>query len=77
MAEPKTVDEIALDRVTYKLGEQASAQQVLAGIVERKAPDADRLIATHERTAYWFDLLLRGVQNGLLDRLEREVASRG
>lgn len=77
MAETKTVDEIAYDRVTYKLGEQASAQRVLASIVERKAPDADRLIAAHKRTAEMFDLLLCSVQNGLLDRLERKVASRG
>jgi hypothetical protein len=70
----KTVDEIAYDHVVYKLGEQASAQSVLAGIVERKAAEADRLIAIHERTARLFDLLLRDVRSGRLEQLEKEAA---
>lgn len=73
MAETKTIDEIAYERITYKLGEQASAQQQLAGIVERKAPNADRLIAAHGRTARFYELLLKGVRNGLLEQLEREA----
>lgn len=40
---------------------------------ERNQLIADRLIAAHGRTAHFYELLLKGVRNGLLEQLEREA----
>lgn len=58
------------DHVLMVLGVQASAQRQLAGLVGDKAPEAQALKQLHADTAHLYDLLSRGVADGLLTELE-------
>lgn len=68
-----TVDERAAKTARATLEAQASGQRELAKIVERKVPDADVLIAWHERTAQRLNQLLARADEiwDEADRLDR------